>query len=64
MNVKLETRSQEIVKKCEDIRVFEHNAIENNKENLKILDIFESTNKKLNDCISENESLRKLVKNL
>jgi len=64
MNAKLESKSQEIVKRCEEIKVFEHNSFEVNKENLKILDIFESTNKKLNECIGENENLRKLVKNL
>jgi len=63
MNSKLESKSQEIVKKCEDIKAFE-NTVECNKENLKILNIFETTNKKLSECINENESLRKLIKNL
>ena len=64
MNSKLESKSQEIVKKCEDIKAFEQNTVECNKENLKILNIFETTNKKLSECINENEGLRKLIKNL
>jgi len=35
MNAKLESKSQEIVKRCEEIKVFEHNSFEVNKENLR-----------------------------